>query len=576
MNAEMTSGNTKVKTQPIHSSHFPVFELSRDYWVLVFALMITVILYGLAFLMQEKFNLLFGVVYYLTWHSIFEIFMALVCFSVFIISFFTYDQTKDLRSAILGAIFLAVGMLEIFHDLSYIGMPDFFIQNSSSNRATTLWVIARLVASLGFAISAFFPEKMKGRPRKWIFVVPPLAFSILALLLVTYLPDALPAMYLEGKGLTPTKIMLEYLFICILILSAGRYLFLYNKTRDKLKMIFCAALVINISSEIAFSSYYGVYDIYNYMGHVLKIIAYFLIFRVIFIDNVRKPYVELADARDELREYAGNLDILVEQRTKEVRIMNEKLLSDLEYARDIQKAMQPVSFPKTDVLSFSARYFPAERVSGDFYDVFAIDDRYMGLYIGDVSGHGVPAAMLTIFLNQCIHHERESHVTGIGHLTNPSMVLQKVYESFNHTNFSEEVYIILIYGIFDMKTNVLTFASAGLNTFPIILDSGGTLSEIPLKGFPICKFMGYCDVRYENEAIRFKKGDRVLFYTDGLVEVKNEAGERISEKSLKQALSGNQGLAAEGISALIEQELFNGFDMSQLNDDVTFLVMEVN
>ena len=341
-------------------------------------------------------------------------------------------------------------------------------------------------------------------------------------------------------------------------------------------MVLCAALTLNIFSELAFTSYYSVYDIYNYLGHVLKIIAYFLMFRVIFIHNVRKPYIELADARDELMEHAGNQDRIVEQRTRQVRIMNEKLLNDLEYARDIQKAMLPVALPKAEHVSFSARYFPAERVSGDFYNAFAIDDRYMGLYVGDVSGHGVPAAMLAIFLNQCIQNERESYEKMTNHITYPSIVLNKIYESFNNTNFNEELYIVLIYGIYDMKTGILTYASAGLNTFPLLLDGGGGLSEIPLKGFPICKSLEYCDIEFHDETIQLNRGDRILFYTDGLVEVKNEMGERISEHSLKGALANNKGLDAEEISDLIVHRLFDHMDMSMLNDDITFLVMEVN
>ena len=138
------------------------------------------------------------------------------------------------------------------------------------------------------------------------------------------------------------------------------------------------------------------------------------------------------------------------------------------------------------------------------------------------------------------------------------------------------MYIVLIYGVYDTETGILTYASAGLNTFPLLLDGQGGLREIALEGFPICKTLEYCDIAFHDETIQLKKGDRVLFYTDGLVEVKNEMGERISERSLKEAITKNKGLDAEEISDRIVHRLFDHMDMSMLNDDITFLIMEVS
>jgi hypothetical protein len=82
------------------------------------------------------------------------------------------------------------------------------------------------------------------------------------------------------------------------------------------------------------------------------------------------------------------LDKIVAQRTEEINLIHQKLLDDLEYARDIQLSMLPKTMPDMPGTVFEARYFPAERVSGDFYNIFKLNETKIGIYIGDVSGHG--------------------------------------------------------------------------------------------------------------------------------------------------------------------------------------------
>ena len=79
-----------------------------------------------------------------------------------------------------------------------------------------------------------------------------------------------------------------------------------------------------IFSEMSFTIYSDVYGIYNYLGHLLKFIMYYLIFRIVFIQSVKMPYMELAHANEEIKNYADNLDRLVEQRTNEVNEINRK------------------------------------------------------------------------------------------------------------------------------------------------------------------------------------------------------------------------------------------------------------
>jgi len=552
-----------------------VLSNNKMYIFLVLLALFSGVLFRFAYIFQEDFHyIIMDVATYLTWHIIFEFCSVLVGFVVFVVAFYTYDQTRNLRSMLVGSVFVSTSLIDFFHMLSYKGMPAFFVENTSANRATVFWIISRLLMSLGLAVTSFIPGDRKSRANKMVFAAPPFFFSIFVLIVATYFPWMLPAMYVDGVGLTPTKIILEYVVIFLFAVAIFKLLLNYGKIKDDLIALFAGALMVNIFSEVAFVSYDQVYDIYNYLGHIYKFIASFMIFRVIFIYNVQKPYVELSAAQKELRNYAENLDKLVDQRTRQIMKMNEMFLEDLKYARDIQKALLPSKLPDSDEVSFSARYFPAERVSGDIYDIFKLDNMNIGFFIADVSGHGVPAAMLTVFLKQSIRARNENNGNE-GEIHKPSEVLRNLYDSFNDTNFGDEVYIVLVYGVYNLKSRRLTYASAGLNVSPLIVKSSGLIYELEMKGFPICKFRDFYSSCYTDKTIQLEGGDKVLFYTDGLIESENSEGERFTELRLKNSLSSGSKKTCTELSKAIETDLFNFIDMNRLKDDITFFVMEV-
>ncbi|MCX8129219.1 MAG: SpoIIE family protein phosphatase [Clostridia bacterium] len=528
-----------------------------------------------AYFLEHEFSQVMSVASYLTWHNLFEFISILVSFSIFAVSYYTYEQTRRLRSIFIGNILLLTGMLDAFHTLSFKGMPDFFVANDGANRATTLWIISRLIISAGFFASCFIPKEKRSLLNRKIFIIPSLAASVLILVTVTYYPEVFPLMFDEKSGITGIKKILEILVIVLFLLTTAKFLYEYEKTRDYLIVMLAAALILGVFSEWAFVSYKNdVHNIYNYLGHVYKFVSYFIIFRVIFIYNVKQPYIELSLAKNELKEYAENLDRTVEKRTQELRLINQRLLEDLEYARDIQKAILPSTLPKEQGVSFCARYFPAERVSGDFYNIFKIDENNIGMYIGDVAGHGVPAAMLMVFLNQSIKTISEANEKK-SEILKPSEVLKSLYTSFNRTNFKEDVYVVLIYAVYNIKDKRLTYSSAGINVPPLIIKKDTGVTEMEVKGFPICKFIEYYSAEYADETLQLKKGDKIFFYTDGLVEAENEVRELFGENRLKGLLRENREYTCLKLIEKIEKTFFRFLDKKILKDDITFFVMEV-
>ncbi len=520
--------------------------------------------------LEGEFAKVMGVATYLTWHNLFEFASILVSVSVFLVAYYSYDQAGRLRSIYLGSVFLTVALVDAFHTLSYKGMPDFFIANTTANRATTFWIISRFIASVGFIFAGYFGKTNK-KIDKNIFLVIPFCVSIAILITVTWFPDIFPTMYEEGVGLTAFKKNFELVIIFLFFINGVKYIRRYFLKKETLELVSAFSMVLSIYSEMAFTQYSSVYDIYNYLGHIYKFIAFFVIFRVIFITNIRRPYIELYEAKYKIKSYADNLDLIVQKRTEELRKLNDQLMEDLRYAKDIQKAMYPSRLPQYTEVAFDSRYFAADMVSGDFYNIFKRDEENLALFIGDVSGHGVPAAMLTVFVNQTVRTLIDAQLGTI----KPSDVLNSIYKSFNKTDFSEEVYIVMIYGLYNVKKRELTYSSAGHNVEPLVIKENGKVEEINITGFPICKFAEYYDGQYKDNILVLDPKDKVLFYTDGLIEARNTEGNFYSKERLIDLLKTNSNKSCKDINKLISRSLFEFTGKYALKDDVTFFILEV-
>ncbi len=534
------------------------------------------ILFILIYIFEPWFDRIMSPTTYLSWHTIFEFISVLISFCIFILPYYSYSQNHSLRALVAAHVFLVMGCIDMFHTLSYKGMSDFLIKNDSANRATTFWIIARLVGAIGITVLGFIKLNKKSRINKRIVLLGTVFFSVAILYIVTYFPDFLPAMYLEGIGVTPIKKNLEYLVILLFIFSGVRFIHQYINNKDKTELIFAVAIIASIFSEVAFVNYFSVYDVYNCLGHVFKFISYFLVFRVTFVNSIEKPYRALYKAKDIIKADARNLNKLVEERTRDLAKTNQKLLEDLDYARDIQKAMLPGKLPNNEHVSFLAQYYPAERVSGDFYNIFKLDEKNIGMYIGDVSGHGVPAAMLTVFLNQSIKTVKELDGSRF-QIISPAQVLENLYKLYNKVQFKDDVYILALYAIYNTETKELVYSSAGMNAQPFIVKRNAQIQEIEIRGLPICSLAEICSADYVDKKIQLEEGDKVFFYTDGLVELNNrQTGKSFNVNDLKRLLGEYYGRSTSELYYEIDRNIKEITGNGSLRDDVTFFMLQVN
>ncbi|MDD3242656.1 MAG: SpoIIE family protein phosphatase [Eubacteriales bacterium] len=210
--------------------------------------------------------------------------------------------------------------------------------------------------------------------------------------------------------------------------------------------------------------------------------------------------------RDMTHEYA--VDDALRQR-------DEKMKQELAYARRLQWNMLPKRLPAPAGYRFFAQYKPCEELSGDFYDAFALDDQHIAFYIADVAGHGVPAALLTVFIARLIRAEMDVH-------TSPAQILTEATARFSEMGFEEQMYITAVVGVLSLPTGEVTWCNAGHSVPPIVFGKEGP-RELMMPGLPVCRWK--MEQPRRNETFILSEGEKIMLYTDGLEGMWNDCHE---------------------------------------------------
>ncbi len=217
-------------------------------------------------------------------------------------------------------------------------------------------------------------------------------------------------------------------------------------------------------------------------------------------------------------------DITEELRNRALlEAQNAKNQADLAFARKIQKGILPCDGNYGDLVSLSSLYEPAELLGGDIFDIIPIDADHFGVYIADVSGHGVTSSMITLFVRQAIKGSTEV-------LKDPCKTLEMLYSKYEELGISDDKYITVLYGVYDRQRHLMRFSNAGHNCLPIHIDQQGHVREINTKGLPICTF--FEDIPCSEVVVPMGAGHRLILYTDGISEARDAEGTLYGDRIL--------------------------------------------
>lgn len=207
----------------------------------------------------------------------------------------------------------------------------------------------------------------------------------------------------------------------------------------------------------------------------------------------------------------------------EARAQREMLDRELEIAREVQTRLFPQNLPACTTLEYAAHCLPARAVGGDYYDFLALPGGQVGIAVGDISGKGIPAALLMASLQACVRGQAFLGAATVAELM--ADVNRLVCEAT-----PESHYAAFFYGRYDPATRHLIYSNAGLNP-PMILRGPKTI-RLDRGGPPVGLFEG---VAYEEEHIQLQPGDLLLLFTDGISDAENPAKREFGEAALEQA-----------------------------------------
>jgi sigma-B regulation protein RsbU (phosphoserine phosphatase) len=260
---------------------------------------------------------------------------------------------------------------------------------------------------------------------------------------------------------------------------------------------------------------------------------------------------------------ASQVAIIIEKvMLHEQLIEKKRLQGQLETARQVQLELLPATDPALEGFDISAYNFPTEEVSGDYYDWVRLQDDQIGIVIADVSGKGVPAAILMAFLRASLR--AASH---IGYATNISMakVNYLLYESIERNQF-----VTAFYGILDASNRTLAFSNAGHNP-PLLIKANGETRFITWGEQPLGMFPG---TRFHQHYVIFEPGDVFVLYTDGATEAESPEGEEFGRDRLEAAVRESLERPAREMIASIQMAVLEWTASAGATDDVTFFIIK--
>jgi sigma-B regulation protein RsbU (phosphoserine phosphatase) len=269
------------------------------------------------------------------------------------------------------------------------------------------------------------------------------------------------------------------------------------------------------------------------------------------VDRIRSLEHRLAQRNSEL-----------EAANAELARANQVMLDDLQAAARVQAALLPHSLPTTPDAAFAWRYLPCAELGGDLLNIVAVDDQHIALYVLDVVGHGVKAALLAVMANRELTRLLAGPATALA----PGAVADHLNRQFPWDERTQQ-FFTLLYGVLRPDRGEFRFVSAG-HPPPLHLPRAGEPAFCPTRSRPI----GLGEMPYRAGIIHLEPGDRLCLYSDGIVEAMNPQGEPWGEERFARLLHAPSRGLDESLDRLLSE--LQSWSGPAPHDDISVLVAQ--
>jgi sigma-B regulation protein RsbU (phosphoserine phosphatase) len=283
---------------------------------------------------------------------------------------------------------------------------------------------------------------------------------------------------------------------------------------------------------------------------------------------------ELSQSKDKLIKQRA----LLEELNAQLEANNGRMTRDLSAAARIQHSLLPAGDSSIQNVDVAWRYTPCDELAGDFLNFFPLDDRYLALYVVDVSGHGVPSALLSVAVARSLTRQvtttsflARADENGIISVTPPGTVANELNGRFPMEE-QGDLYFTMFYGILDTLTGDLKYVSAG-HVPPVVLPiDGGEPFMLPAEGFAV----GWFDeIESEEEHTALNTGDRLFLLSDGVPEAMNEHLEQLGDARMLELITETRGMTIDQAVGHLNEAVDQWCRIQGPKDDVSILAVEL-
>jgi sigma-B regulation protein RsbU (phosphoserine phosphatase) len=281
------------------------------------------------------------------------------------------------------------------------------------------------------------------------------------------------------------------------------------------------------------------------------------------IEHTRAHYFN-EDHERAITTLAAQIAISIENARLYQRIaqQEQRLEHDLAMAREVQLRLLPPSKPRHEHAEFAAKFLAARTIGGDVYDFLTFDANTTGIVLGDVSGKAAAAALFAAVVSGIIRSVADVALSA-------SAMLEALNDALQERRLDSQ-YVAMVYAVWNDANQTLQIANAGA-TQPIFC-RGGEIETVQAEGFPLGMFPS---AKYDEFSLATRPGDSIIFFSDGIPDAQNAAGEMFGDELLMKVVTENQHKSAADLAETILAEVtkFQG-DVDRF-DDETVVVLKV-
>ncbi|MBF0276246.1 MAG: SpoIIE family protein phosphatase [SAR324 cluster bacterium] len=252
------------------------------------------------------------------------------------------------------------------------------------------------------------------------------------------------------------------------------------------------------------------------------------------------------------------------------RVIQEKQRQtneELEQAKSTQLAILPQTTPVIPFMKIATKYVSMEQIGGDLYDIFEFDEENVGVLVADVTGHGIPAALISCMSSSLFNAFASKE-------SSPEKVLTQVNDELT-VRMPEAKFVTAFYATYDSNSQIFSYAVAGHPEAYVIRESGEVIGLADQLGLPLGIFSS--DISgFGSASIKLQKNDRIFLYTDGIVEIANPEKEMFGANRLQKFLLESKSIPLNEMLDKLYSHALSFSRRSSFDDDITLLAFDIH